>query len=534
MAFAAVPPGSRLYGLDRNSIPHVVAAAQALESGRPDEAARHLANVAALHPMHPEVLRLTAGIESLRGRHAEAKAAIHRAVEQRPRDALYQNTLGTILAEAGDYDAAIAALRRCCELQPGLAIAWFNLGVLLTRCVRHDEAIVALQQAVKLAPDHVAARALLADMLRVANHPQEAATEYRRILAQHPYAGMAWWGLADLKTTKFAEKDIAEMRSAMSDRRAGDDDRIPMGLALAKALDDHARYADAFAALGQAHAIARRRKQWDAAGFAAGIEETHAAFTPPPAGASGSLGSGVLFIVSLPRSGSTLIEQILASHSSVEGAGELPDLPLVLAEESRRRGAPFPRWVHAMQPADWERLGRRYLERTSHWSERRPVFTDKLPNNWFYIDAIRAMLPDARIIGCRRDPLETCFSCYRQHLHNNEYARTFTDLAGFWSAFDRSLRRAIAVYPTHVHESVYEDLLADPEAHIRRLLEFCGLPFEPATLEFHRTERDVRSPSAMQVREPLRRDTARAARYGALLDPLRAALADAMRAAGRS
>ena len=531
MTLAAVPPGSRLYGLDRNAIPHVVAAAQALESGRADEAARHIANAAANQPTHPEVLRLRAGIESLRGNNVEAIAAIRRAVEQRPRDALYQNTLGTILAEAGEYDAAIAALRRCCELQPGLAIAWFNLGVLLTRCVRHDEAIAALQQAVKLAPDHVAARALLADMLRVGNHAQEAIVEYRRILAQHPYAGMAWWGLADLKTIKFAEKDIEQLRAAMSDRRAGDDDLIAMGFAIAKAYDDHARYPESLAALAQAHALARKRKRWDASAFSALVSATDAAFTPQPAGSNEALGSGVVFIVSLPRSGSTLIEQILASHSAVEGAGELPDLPLVLAEESRRRGVAFPGWVSAMQPADWERLGRRYLERTSHWSLRRPVFTDKLPNNWYYIGVIRAMLPGARIIGCRRDPLETCFSCYRQYLHNNEYTRTFSDLAGFWRAFDRSLRRALAAHPTHVHESVYEDLLAEPETRIRRLLEFCGLPFEPACLEFHRTERDVRSPSAMQVREPLRRDTARAARYGTLLDPLRAALADVMKAA---
>jgi hypothetical protein len=178
-----------------------------------------------------------------------------------------------------------------------------------------------------------------------------------------------------------------------------------------------------------------------------------------------------------------------------------------------------------MRPGDWHRLGQRYLARTAHWSQRRPVFTDKLPNNWYYIDAIRAMLPGARIVGVRRNPLETCFSCYRQFLHNNEYQRTFADLAAFWHDFDRSLKRALALYATQVRESVHEDLLADPERHIRGLLEFCGLPFEAACLEFHRTERDVRSPSAMQVREPLRRDTARAARYGSLLDPLRQALA---------
>src|SRR5262249_19844686 len=145
---------------------------------------------------------------------------------------------------------------------------------------------------------------------------------------------------------------------------------------------------------------------------------------------------------SLPRSGSTLIEQILASHSSVEGAGELPDLPLLLGEEMRRRGQSLTTWASTLRPDEWQRLGRRYLERTSHWSRRRPFFTDKLPNNWTYIGAIRAMLPGARIVGVRRDPVETCFSCYRQFLYNNEYTRTFDDLASFWSDFDRSLALA--------------------------------------------------------------------------------------------
>jgi len=208
----------------------------------------------------------------------------------------------------------------------------------------------------------------------------------------------------------------------------------------------------------------------------------------------------------------------------VEGAGELSDLPLVLGEESRRRGQPFPQWVAAMQPADWERLGQRYLERTAHWRRQRPVFIDKLPNNWMYIGAIRAMLPAARIICCRRDPLETCFSCYRQHLANNEYSRTFGDLASFWRDFDRSVRHWADLNPSRVCEHSYEDLLADPEGQIRRLLDFCDLPFEAACVTFHETEREIRSPSATQVREPLRQDTASAPRYGALLDPLREAL----------
>lgn len=521
-AHSAAAP--RLQGLSQAAIQNVIATAQALEAGRVDEASRHIASLLASYPAHPEVLRLHAGIESQRGNYPLAIRAMQQAVSQRPDDALYQNTLGTVLAEAGDYDAAISALRRCCELQPGLAIAWFNLGILLTRCVRHDEAIVALQTTVKLAPDHAAARALLADMLRVGNHAAEAVDAYRKILAERPYAGMAWWGLADLKTIKFAAGDVERMQAALGDARASDDDLIATGFAYARALDDEGRYAESLAALERANIVARRRRHWDANAFSAGMATIRSAFSPAPQPSIGALGSEVVFIASLPRSGSTLIEQILASHPSVEGAGELPDLPLVIGEESRRRQQAFPFWARAMTPEDWQRLGQRYLVRTAHWLHRRPVFTDKLPNNWYYIGAIRAMLPGARIVAVRRDPLETCFSCYRQLLYNNEYTRTFADLAAFWREFDRSIAAARTQHPAHVYESTHEHLVAEPETHIRALLDFCGLSFDPACLQFHRTERDVRSPSAMQVREPLRRDTARAPHYGALLDPLRSEL----------
>ena len=514
----------RLQGLDPTTRMHIAVAGEALEAGRVEEAERHLADASASDPQHPEVLRMQAGIQHLRGRLPQAISTMRQALAQRPQDALYHNALGTLLGSAGDFDAAIATLQHCCELRPDLAIAWYNLGVMLTRSVRNDEAEAALRQAVALAPDHLAARALLGDMLRTRGATDDAAMAYRKVLAEQPWAGMAWWGLADLRTIRFTDDDIERMQTALQQPRASEDDRIATGFALAKALEDNDRPADSLAALAQANATARRRQKWNANAFSAGISTIHQAFeSSPAAAAKDTLGKEVIFIVSLPRSGSTLVEQILASHGSVQGAGELPDLPLLLAEESRRRGAAFPHWVHSMQPADWERLGQRYLERTARWRRQRAVFTDKLPNNWMYIGAIRAMLPGARIIACRRDSLETCFSCYRQYLAGNEYSRTFDDLAAFWRDFERSVRHWHALHPSQVFEHTYEGLLTDPETHIRRLLDFCALPFEPGCLRFHENQREVRSPSATQVRQPLH-DTSRAPRYAALLDPLRMAL----------
>lgn len=515
----------RLDGLNNEAAQRVVATARALALGRADQATAQLNAALTSNPDHPEVLRLHAGILSLRGEHSKARAAIERAVELRPMDALYHNTLGTVLGTAGDFDAAIRALHRACELQPDLSTGWYNLGVMLTRCVRNEEAAEALRHAVELAPDNMDARALLGDLLRMQGDTEISTAEYRRVLSERPWTGMAWWGLADLRTDALTSDDLERMRAALRDSRATDDDRIAIGFALAKALDEQGRYRESLDELKRANAIARLRQHWNARAFSAGVDAVNAAFDPLPSGApTPDLGHEVVFIVGLPRSGTTLIEQILASHSQVEGAGELLDLPQVLAEESRLRGSPFPRWVPAMQPADWQRLGERYLQRTAHWRKRRPSFTDKFPSNWMHMGAIRAMLPGARIVICRRDPLETCFSCYRQYLAGNEYTRTPEDLVAFWRDFDRTAGQWAHLNPAHVYQHRYEALVADPETTVRKLLAFCGLPFEEACLHFHETTREVRSPSATQVRRPLGSDTARASRYGALLDPFRALL----------
>lgn len=518
----AVP---RLQGLNQGAAQQLVAAAQAIENGGPDIAESRLAPVLAVYPDHPEVLRVQAGILNLRGDYRGAATMMQRAIRGRPDDALYYNTLGSILGSASEFDASIAAFRHACKLQPSLAIAWYNLGVMLTRSVRHAEAIEALQHSIELNPRYIPARALLADMLRVENRAMEASLEYRRMIAEQPWAGMAWWGLADLKTIQFDGCDIEQMKRAMQDPRADDNDLIAMGFAIAKAFADQGYYAESLDALAQANGIARRRMQWNAKNFSAGISSILDAFTPLLSGARDkSLGREVIFIPSLPRSGSTLVEQILASHSEVEGSGELPDLPLTLAEETRRRGRPIYKWAAEMQHSDWQRLGERYLERTARWRRRRPMSTDKLPSNWYYIGAIRAMLPGARIIACRRDPLETCFSCYRQRLDGNEYTRTFEDLAAYWRDYDRTIRHWHALHPRHVYEHVYEELLDHPETSTRTLLEFCGLSFQGTCMHFHEVNRAVHTPSAMQVRQPLRRDTARTVSYGARLDPLRRAL----------
>ena len=512
-----------IQGLDAQAQAQYARVAEALAAGKAREAAALVNALLERAPQHPAVLHLLAGIRGRLGDHAGAVDAVRQALRGRPDDAAFCCTLGTQLAAIGQLDAAIGVLQRACALQPELARTWYNLGVLQVRAVRFEDAEAALRKTLELAPDHLQAWLQLADLLKMAGRVDAAAATWREVLKVHPACGDAWWGLADLRQAD--EDDIPAMQAAMRDPRAGERDRIALGFAIARVLDRKDRCAEAMGVLKETHAHARKLQPWDAAGFARGLDAVLAAFAAAPPAAA-ERGHGVIFIASLPRSGSTLTEQVLAAHSQVEASGELHDLPQVLAEESRQRGRHYPDWVTSMTDPDWRRLGERYLERTARWRQRKPLFADKLPGNWLHIGAIRAMLPGAKVIVCRRDPLETCFSCYRQYMtaDGQGWTHRVEDLAAYQDAFDRAMRQWQARYPGFVYAQDYESLLAGPEASVRALLAFCGLPFEDACLAFGSASREVRSPSAMQVREALHRDTARAPRYGALLDPLRNAL----------
>lgn len=514
-------------GLDDAARAQFLRAAQELAAGKPREAEAAARALLQQHPEQPDLLHLLAGARARQGDHGGALNAVRRALAKRPDEAGFQCTLGVELAALGHLDDAMSALHEACRLQPNLAMAWFNLGVLQVRAVQFDAAEASLRKVLELLPDNLPARLQLADLLVSAGRVEDAVTVHREVLAARSCSGAAWLGLARLPAAGLGEADIPAMQAALTDPRASERERIALGFAMAHVLDRLGRHAQAMGVLAEAHAHASRVQPWDARGFDRGLDAILAAFAAPVASATdATLGRGVIFIASLPRSGSTLVEQILASHSQVEGSGELHDLPQVLAEESRQRGRHYPEWVGAMTSADWQRLGERYMERTARWRRNKPFCTDKLPGNWLHIGAIRAMLPGASIIVCQRDPLETCFACYRQFMSadGQGWTHRFADLGAYWNACDRALRQWCRQYPGKLFVQDYETLVSDPEANIHALLTACGLPYEAACLEFDRNPRDVRSPSATQVREPLRRDTARAPIYRGLLDPLRRAL----------
>lgn len=477
-------------------------------------------------PDHPRLLQAQAEVVQRLGRPAQAVELLRRAIAHCPGDAAPHIQLGTALADAGDTDAALAAMRRCCELVPDSSAAWFNLGKMLRSGTRVEESLQPLQRALTLAPDMESAHFLTAEVLTMLGRTDEAVAQYRELLKHVPQCGLAWWGLANLKIARFEADDLQKLRQLSMRADIPLDERIAACFALAKALEDQGMWADAYASYVDANALARRRFRWNAEEFSGWMDALLGRFDPAIAAPiDGKMGEEVIFMVGMPRSGSTLVEQIVAAHGDVEGGSELTALPFIISEESRRRGRPFPDWVPDATRDDWLRLGQRYLERTASWRARRPRFTDKTPSNWMLVGAIRAMLPGARIVDCRRDALETCWSCFRQIFWSgHEYSYDFEDLADYRRVYVRAMQRWRVRHDSHIHEQVYESLVADPDAQTRALLDACGLSFDPACLRPHEATRSVRTASAAQVRQPIQRDTARLPRYGALLDPLRQAL----------
>lgn len=516
----------RMDGLDAEQVARLHAAARAIRDGAPAQAEALLQGVVAATDGHPEALRLLGILRNRARRPLEARALFERALAQRPDDAVLLSDLGSAQMNAGDADAAFASWRRACALAPGEPAPWYNLGRNLQLQGRGEEAVPALRRTLALAPGIVPAAVLLGDALVHLGEFADAANAYRQALRADPACGDAWRGLCALRDPAPGDADVAalEVQLARSDLREAD--RIAMAYALGRLHERNGDYARAFARIADANARQRRSAPWSRQALAAYVDAALAATANLPAPPDPALGREAIFIVGLPRSGSTLFEQVLAAHPQVEGASELPDLGEIVQQESQRRGRPYPQWVPEATPDDWQRLGREYLRRTARWRERRPRFTDKLPENWKHAGILRAMLPGATLLDVRRDPLETAWSCFRQQfLALPHFACDFGDIAACLRGCEGAMDAWRARDPHRIHLFRYEALVAAPEPSIRALLEACGLDFDPACLAPHAVRRGVRTASAAQVREPLHAAAPLAPRYGALLDPLRAALA---------
>jgi tetratricopeptide (TPR) repeat protein len=423
------------------------------------------------------------------GRSAEAISEIDRLLEKEPGHPSYINLKAAALARLGDYEPSIALYRQVLVDYPKQPKVWMSLGHSLKTIGRQDESIES----------------------------------YRRALELQPTLGETWWSLANLKTFRFTEEDRATMRAALSRADLTEEDRFHLEFALGKAEEDAGRYEQSFAHYVEGNRHRRALIDYDPDELTASVDRKLQLFRPEFFAARegwGCQAEDPIFVVSLPRSGSTLIEQILASHSQVEGTTELPDIGALAARVGTRNMA-------ALNADEARALGQEYLDRTRIQRKTdRPRFVDKMPNNWAHVGFIRLILPKATIIDARRHPLGCCFSNFKQHFARGQ---TFTydlgEIGRYYADYVRLMGHFDRVLPGYVHRVFYEAMVDDTEAQVHALLDHACLAFEPACLRFHETDRAVRTASSEQVRRPIFREGVEQWRHFApWLGPLEQAL----------
>ena len=351
-----------------------------------------------------------------------------------------------------------------------------------------------------------------ATILKYAGRRQESIAILRSCTTHVPSLGTAWWSLANVKTERFSAADIASMRAQLAGTALDAQDRIPIHYALGLALEQAGEYAQSFAHYAQGAAAKRATIKYDGRDLGPMMARSRAFFTASRmadhAGA-GCMDASPIFIVGLPRAGSTLIEQILASHSQVEGTRELPEISNIVRDIGHggdtTRPFRYPECLAELGAAELSALGARYIERTRAYRHTdKPYFIDKMPANWQHAGLIRMILPHARIIDARRGGMATCFSAFKQLFgHGVHYSYDLAELGQYWRAYADRMADYDAQLPGYIHRVVYEDLVADTEAQTRALLAYCGLDFEAGCLRFWESARVVATPSSEQVRRPV-------------------------------
>jgi tetratricopeptide (TPR) repeat protein len=465
----------------------------------------------------------------------DADRLLRHALAQSAHTPLAWRGLGEALIALGRLAEADAAARHAAQIEPDNPYNWITVGLVATRLMRHEQALEAYERAARLQPGEVRLRTTLGHVHKTLGSRAQSEAAYKEALALDPGLAEAWWSLADLKTYVFDDAEIAAMERVLAEGERPRSEVAQLHFAVGRAFEQRREYRQAFTHYARGNALRRLDAPFDVGRFEARCKRICAFFDRrffEERAASGAPSRAPIFIVGLPRSGSTLIEQILASHSQVEGTMELPNILIITRELDAhapdRNG--YPETLRDMPAAQLTALGSRYLAQTAPLRQGHERFTDKLPNNFSHIGLIHTILPQATLIDARRHPMDTCFSTFKQHFAIGQtFSYDLEDLGRYYRCYLSLMDHWDAVLPGKVLHFQYEELVRDPEPSVRRLLEHCRLPFEPACLAFHETRRSVRTASAEQVRQPLYASGVGHWRhFEEELAPLRAALGDCL------
>jgi tetratricopeptide (TPR) repeat protein len=506
-----------------SSDPLLMTAALALKDEQLSVAERLLRSRLKQRPTDIAAIRMLAELAGRIGRNREACLLLERAVELAPGFTAARQNLALALHRRGLSAEALATIATLLDGEPANP-SYLNLkAAILTRMGDYELATALYRTILARYPDQPKIWMSLGHVLKTIGELEESMSAYRRAIAMRPSLGEAWWSLANLKTISFSDQDRAVMRAALEAPDLDGEDRFHLEFALGKAEEDAGDVAASFAHYVAGNRGRRALLDYDPDRFTAFVRGNESLYTRDFFGERAGWGCqsrDPIFVVSLPRSGSTLIEQILASHSQVEGTAELPDIGAMLTGLG-------PTDIANLGREEVRKLGEAYLARTRvHRKTDRPLFVDKMPNNWAHAGFIRLILPHAKVVDARRHPLGCCFSNFKQHFARGQpFTYDLKEIGSYYRDYVAWMDHIDTILPGYVHRVFYEAMVDDIEGQARSLIDFIGLPFEEACLRFYETRRAVATASSEQVRRPIFRDGLEQwKRFEDRLEPLKTAL----------
>ena len=484
-------------------------AERAIRDGHLENAEKTLRELISKEPRNARAIRMLGSIALEANRYKAARRLLERAVELAPSVAIGWTDLSNVHLKKDDYDKALDVVQQAIDIDPGFAHAYVARGNILGRAQRHEEALEAYRQGLEISPMNVGALSGMGHVLKTIGRQEEAIAAFRQCIKANPAYGETYWSLANLKTFEFNSEEVGIMEDLVERKSLADEPKVNMLVSLGKHYENEKNYDKAFENYRRGNDLRREHEIYDPVQTQVVhdriIKVFKAEFLAEKAG-FGDPSPDPILIVGLPRSGSTLIEQILASHSMVEGTMELPDLGRTIADLNKLspERLEYPEAVEPLNGDQVAALGRDYLDATRRYRTNKPFFIDKMPNNFQAIGFLQLILPNARVIDARRHPLDSCLGSYKQLFFKGQ---SFTydqfELGHYYLEYRRIMDHWNAALPGKVLEVHYEQMVLDQEAQTRRLLEYCGLPWEDQCLRFYETDRAINTASSEQVRQPI-------------------------------
>ena len=479
------------------------------ELGKPAAAEKIYRNILKRDPDHVEAARLLAGIAVEKDRYRDAEVFLRHAAQVAPDYGRIWIDLTNVLREQDKLDDALDCALKVLELAPDKAESNMLIASVFGAMGRYEDAIASYEKALVISPGRSGAMNSMAHHLKTIGRQDDGVAMYRKAIAAKPDHAEAYWSLANLKTFQFDEHEVTAIQKLLEDDEIPDDSRVQLHNALGLHYEAGKKFDQAFSHFEQCNLLRRQYEIYDSAESETGIDQIIEIIDEEFIGKREGLGcndDSPILIVGLPRSGSTLIEQILASHSLVDGTFELSNLPRVVKRIRRfsKKRASYPKNLLELSGEHWSRIGGDYIESTRKFRADAPYFIDKNPNNFIFIGLLRVALPGAKIINAIRHPLDSCFGTYKQLFASGQpFSYDFFDLGEYYLQYQRVMDHWKQVAPGFILDVRYEDVVGDLEGQIRRILDFCNLPFEEDCLRFHETERAVKTASSEQVRQPI-------------------------------